>query len=78
MIKFEEAISALKLLAIPTASALLLKSEIKKSPEEMLSKILAPYDVSLIGRDNALALLEQRCDLQLDDADVGLRIQSPF
>uniref|UniRef100_A0A0M3I5D6 RAD50-interacting protein 1 n=1 Tax=Ascaris lumbricoides TaxID=6252 RepID=A0A0M3I5D6_ASCLU len=71
--KFEEAISWLRLLSIPTASAVLLRSEIKKSPEEMTAAILAPYDASIISRRRALMLFEQRCDLQLD-SDVTLRL----
>ncbi|VDM42456.1 unnamed protein product [Toxocara canis] len=71
--KFEEAVSSLRLLSVPTASALLLRSEIRKSPDEMTATILAPYDVSFIGRERALSLLEQRCDLQVD-SDVSLRL----
>uniref|UniRef100_A0A914RM95 Uncharacterized protein n=1 Tax=Parascaris equorum TaxID=6256 RepID=A0A914RM95_PAREQ len=71
--KFEEAISSLRLLSVPTGSAILLRSEIKKSPEEMTAAILAPYDASVISRRRALTLFEQRCDLQLN-SDVTLRL----
>lgn len=51
------------MLALPSATAILLKSEIERVPETMVAEKLEPFKISEIERDMLLRLFEQRCDM---------------
>uniref|UniRef100_A0A0N5AKG1 RAD50-interacting protein 1 n=1 Tax=Syphacia muris TaxID=451379 RepID=A0A0N5AKG1_9BILA len=63
---FRDVIVSLKLLSLPVAPATLLRNELKQSPEEMASSLLANYEASTLTRDQVLSLFKQRCDIQFD------------
>ncbi|VDN60030.1 unnamed protein product, partial [Dracunculus medinensis] len=64
--KFNGVITSLRLLSLPKAISLLLFDELKRIPNEMAPSVLAPHNICAMSRDNALNLLKQRCDLNLE------------
>ncbi|KAI6243662.1 hypothetical protein M3Y99_00028700 [Aphelenchoides fujianensis] len=61
--KCKEVINTLKLLALPSGTAILLKDEIARIPESMVGEKLAPLAIEDIGRELILHLFEQRVDM---------------
>lgn len=53
----------LKVLALPSATAILLKLEIERIPESMLAEKLEPFKIDDVGRNKILRLFDQRCDM---------------
>ncbi|KAI6191148.1 hypothetical protein M3Y97_00196500 [Aphelenchoides bicaudatus] len=67
--KCKEVINRLKVLALPSPTAILLKSEIERLPETMIAEKLEPLKIDDIGRDKILHIFEQRCDLFENETD---------
>ncbi|KAI6205971.1 hypothetical protein M3Y94_00852400 [Aphelenchoides besseyi] len=61
--KCKEVINALKVLSLPSGTAILLKDEISRIPESMVAEKLTPFGIEDVERETILQLLEQRCDM---------------
>ncbi|KAI6174157.1 hypothetical protein M3Y98_01159300 [Aphelenchoides besseyi] len=62
-VKCKEVINSLKILSLPSGTAILLKDEITRIPESMVAEKLTPLGIEDIERETILQLLEQRCDM---------------
>lgn len=56
-------LNSLRLLSLPAATAILLRSEVERIPEEMLEDKLKPFDVADVSKERVLELFKQRRDM---------------
>ncbi|KAH7696149.1 RAD50-interacting protein 1-like protein, partial [Aphelenchoides avenae] len=56
-------LNSLRLLSLPAATAILLRSEVERIPEEMLEEKLKPFDVADVSKERVLELFKQRRDM---------------
>uniref|UniRef100_A0AC34FBH7 RAD50-interacting protein 1 n=1 Tax=Panagrolaimus sp. ES5 TaxID=591445 RepID=A0AC34FBH7_9BILA len=61
--KCVEILNTLKLLSLPSPTAILLREEIERIPEQMLEEKLQPFEISGIPKNRVLELFRQRCDM---------------
>uniref|UniRef100_A0AC35GT27 RAD50-interacting protein 1 n=1 Tax=Panagrolaimus sp. PS1159 TaxID=55785 RepID=A0AC35GT27_9BILA len=58
-----EILNTLKLLSLPSPTAILLREEIERIPEQMCETVLKPFSLSGISKQRILELFKQRCDM---------------
>uniref|UniRef100_A0AC34RHG4 RAD50-interacting protein 1 n=1 Tax=Panagrolaimus sp. JU765 TaxID=591449 RepID=A0AC34RHG4_9BILA len=64
-LKCVEVLNTLKLLSLPSPTAVLLKEEVIRNPEQMLEEKLEPFHVSGLTKQRVLEIFQQRCDMNL-------------
>ena len=60
-----ELLNALRILSLPSPTAILLREEVEKNPEQMLEEKLQPFNVSGLSKRRVLEIFKQRCDLNM-------------
>lgn len=60
-----ELLNTLKVLSLPSPTAVLLKEEIEKNPEQVLDEKLQPFNISGLTKKKVLEIFNQRCDMNL-------------
>ncbi|KAK0404991.1 hypothetical protein QR680_017745 [Steinernema hermaphroditum] len=63
--KWVELLNSLKLLALPAPTAILLKDEMGKIPEQMVEDRLNPLGIRSITKEEILERFSQRCDMSI-------------
>uniref|UniRef100_A0A1I7Z5S3 RAD50-interacting protein 1 n=3 Tax=Steinernema glaseri TaxID=37863 RepID=A0A1I7Z5S3_9BILA len=63
--KWTELLNSLKLLALPAPTAILLKDEMGKIPEQMVEDRLNPLGIRSLTKEEVLGRFNQRCDLTI-------------
>uniref|UniRef100_A0A1I7RQX8 RAD50-interacting protein 1 n=1 Tax=Bursaphelenchus xylophilus TaxID=6326 RepID=A0A1I7RQX8_BURXY len=58
-----EVLNVLRLLALPSPTAILLRDEVQRIPESMVHEKTAPFGIVGFNREQLLLLFEQRCDM---------------